>query len=291
MDVCILRGGKRESGCFSKVVCVTGRVGLELGTRASQFRLSRVHWGQFWSISCSSQVTSLFDYTLFPDLKIWRSDVSSPGVTLFLLGEQRVWEETCDGRRGCSENRRAADCGHDFTLFHWVYWMKMELGSYEGMREAALTPESSVAYGRRRRVSAGRMESLSRNRLCKKPLSHYISSMDPQPGIFTDCLNLLFNFHKINWICKKRSSNYFWKKTPLLKVFKRPCSLLLARDFFLMLQHLLLFQLTWSSHPTGPFLFSPPGSKASSRPCAGCGVMGCVPPLPAPSQCWQWTVE
>lgn len=110
-------------------------------------------------------------------------------------------------------------------------------------------------------VSAGRMESLSCDRLCKKPLSHYISSMDPQPGIFTDCHNLLFNFHKINWICKKRSSNYFWKKTPLLKLFKRPRSLLLARDFFLMLQHLLLFQLTWSNHPTGPFLFPPQDQK------------------------------
>lgn len=117
--------------------------------------------------------------------------------------------------------------------------------------------------------------------LCKKPLSHYISSMDPQPRISAHCLNLLFNFHKINWIFKKRSSNYFWKKSPPLKVFKRPCSSLLARDFFLVLQHLLLFQLTWSNHPTSPFLSSPPGSKASSASCAGCFVMRSVPPLSA----------
>lgn len=69
MDVYMdVKGEKRESGCFSKVVCMAGRVELELGTRVSQFWLSRVHWGQFWSVSCSSQVLS--DFLLFRNLKV-----------------------------------------------------------------------------------------------------------------------------------------------------------------------------------------------------------------------------
>lgn len=156
---------------------MTGRKGLKLTVGHPQtlscWDVPRTILGGFEVFSTLPRLSLCFR---LKNVMVW---CVIPGGNLISVGKaDGFWVEP--GSWGVTENMKAAASGHDFTAFHWVCWMKMEFGACERMQKAVVTPEKE----QEEKESAGRTESLSCESPLKKPLSHYISSMDPQPGIF-----------------------------------------------------------------------------------------------------------